>query len=42
MAWERVSNALGLDGIEPVEAAVGALFVRDFQKMDDPLIRVST
>ena len=47
MSWAKESAEVGLGGLTPEEAAVGALFSPDFQKMPDPLekdpiIRVST
>ena len=37
MAWSKQSADVGLGGLTPEEAARGALFLPDFQKMPDPL-----
>ena len=39
MAYERVSAALGIEQFQPVDAALAAMYVEDFQKLQDPLIR---
>ena len=41
MAWERVSAAMGIEGFQPVEAAIAAMYVDDFKGIQDTLIRVS-
>ena len=40
MSWKKESAAAGLAGLTPREAARGAMYSRDFQKMPDPLAGV--
>ena len=40
MAWQKQSAAVGLAGLSPREAALGALCCEQFQLMPDPLARV--
>ena len=37
MLWKKVSAEVGLAGLEPCEAARGAMFLECFQNMPDPL-----
>ena len=37
MSWKKDSDAVGLAGLTPVEAAKGALLCEEFQNMPDPL-----
>ena len=40
MAWQKESAAVGLAGLSPREAALGALCCEQFQLMPDPLAGV--
>ena len=40
MAWQKQSAAVGLAGLTPHEAALGALCCEQFQLMPDPLAGV--
>ena len=40
MSWKKESAAAGLAGLTPREAARGAMYRREFQKMPDPLAGV--
>ena len=40
MAWQKQSAAVGLAGLTPCEAALGALCCEQFQLMPDPLAGV--
>ena len=40
MAWQKESAAVGLGGLSPHEAALGALCCEQFQMMPDPLAGV--
>ena len=40
MSWKKESAAAGLAGLTPREAARGAMYCREFQKMPDPLAGV--
>ena len=37
MSWAKESAKVGLAGLTPLEAARGAMFLREFQDMPDPL-----
>ena len=40
LSWKKESAAAGLAGLTPREAARGAMYRREFQKMPDPLAGV--
>ena len=40
MSWAKESSKVGLAGINPLEAARGAMFLPLFQEMPDPLKQV--
>ena len=40
MSWKKESAAAGLAGLTPREAARGAMYRPEFQKMPDPLVEV--
>ena len=40
MSWQKQAAAVGLAGLSPHEAALGALCCEQFQLMPDPLARV--
>ena len=40
MAWQKQSAEVGLAGLTPCEAELGALYCKEFQLMPDPLAGV--